>query len=509
MSDSISDTYFNGDEWQWINVVDVAKKKSKLHLSDDIWQGIKNTRLVVESIANSGIPHYGINTGLGALCHVALDSSQLQKLSWHTLMSHAAGVGEPLKTEQVRAIMCCAVINFSHGCSGVNPSVVKRLIYLLNNDITPVVPSAGSVGYLSHMAHIGLSLIGQGEVNHEGDTLPTEEVYFQRGIEPVQLGAKDGLCIVNGTVAMTGLACLELDAVTQLADWADIVSAMSVEALSGQLTAFDASVLGKKKHNGMQITGRNVRSLLEGSGVVSANLGRHLQDALSVRSIPQVHGACRDQLSVAAQQIQNELNSVSDNPIVIYDNDNYRVVSQANPHGESVAMACDMLSIAVSEWGAISERRVFRLLTPHTSYLPAFLTPESGVKSGLMIAQYSAASLACDTKKLAQPCVIENYLTSGMQEDHLSFGETSALQLHRAVSNVFYILAIEYLSASQAFDLIEDKPFGNGTGVAWCQLRNKVKFYEENHPIAIDIQQAYDLMRQSDSLDCFELFIRK
>lgn len=492
----------------WREVVQVAREGRPLQLDESAWERIRRAREAVLAIAASERPHYGINTGLGALCHVVLNADELQRLSRHTLMSHACGIGEPLRAEQVRAIICSAVINYSHGHSGISPTVVEALLKLLEHDVLPEVPAAGSVGYLSHMAHIGLTLIGEGQVRYRDRPMPASEALAAIGLRPVTLGPKDGLCLVNGTPAMTGLACLTLADAEALADWADITGAMSFEALGGQLDALSDAVIGLKRHPGVQRSGQNLRRLLSGSAQVAASKGLHLQDALSVRSIPQVHGACRDQLRHASEQIEAELNSATDNPLVVDEGGTFRVISQANPHGESVAMACDLLAIAVCEWSSIAERRIYRLVTPQANRLPAFLTRDSGVKSGMMIAQYSAASLVADNKRLALPAVVDNFLTSGLQEDHISLGESAALKLGKALDNAFHVLAIEYLLAAQAFDLIEQQPFGQGTGRAWSLLRQRIDFYQEEHPLYLDIRSACAFMRQPDGLEelreCFE-----
>ncbi|ALM53470.1 HAL/PAL/TAL family ammonia-lyase [Halomonas huangheensis] len=481
----------------WQLVVAVARDRRPLELSGDVRERIAAARQVVEKIARSDKPHYGINTGLGALCHVVLKNDELARLSRHTLMSHACGVGEALRGEQVRAIMCCAVANYSQGHSGISPHIVDALVECLNHDIIPVVPAQGSVGYLSHMAHIGLALIGEGEVLHRGQRRSAEQALAEENIAPAALGPKDGLSLVNGTPAMTGLACLALADTEQLANWADTISAMSFEALRGQRDAFDDAVIRLKAQPGIQTSARHLRHMIEGSEWLEQCHADHLQDALSLRAIPQVHGACRDQFNHAARQIDGELNSATDNPLVIATQDGHRIVSQANPHGASVAMACDLLAIAVCEWSSISERRSYRLVTPQANQLPPFLSEASGVKSGMMIAQYSAASLVADNKRLAQPAVTDNYLTSGLQEDHLSLGESAALKLDQALSNGFHVLGIEYLLAGQALDLIEGSCFGHGTEEARSHLRHHIDFYDEEHPLHRDMAAASQLLRST------------
>ncbi|WP_137820715.1 histidine ammonia-lyase [Pseudomonas sp. 2FG] len=485
---------------RWQDVVAVARYGAQLELSPSAWARIDNARGIVERIVASGERAYGINTGLGALCNVALQGEQLALLSRNTLLSHACGVGAPLADEQTRAIICAAITNYSHGKSGLQRRVVEALLALLNRGITPRVPAQGSVGYLTHMAHVGISLLGVGEVSYRGQIVPASQALAAEGLAPVQLGAKDGLCLVNGTPCMTGLSCLALADATRLTQWADVIGAMSFEALRGQIAAFDAEIIALKPHPGMQRVGGNLRALLEGSEVIASSKGIRTQDALSIRSIPQVHGACRDQLSHAALQIETELNSVTDNPLVLGTPDDYRVVSQANPHGESVAMAADLLAIAVAEIGGIAERRLDRLINPLVSGLPAFLVSQPGVNSGMMIVQYVAAALCAENRQVAHPAVVDNFVTSGLQEDHLSLGTGAALKLHRVLDNCTQILAIEYLLAAQAFEFLKSQRFGVGTDCAWSLLRQRVPAYDQDRWLAPDIASTAALLRDDAAL---------
>ncbi len=484
----------------WRDLVAVARDGAPLALSDVAWSRIANARAIVERIVASGERAYGISTGLGALSNVLLHGEQLAQLSTNTLLSHAVGVGPLLSVAQTRAIMVAALANFSQGYSGLQPQVVEGLLALLNRGVTPCVPSQGSVGYLTHMAHISVALLGVGEVQFQGRTQPAAEALQTIGLQPLVLGAKDGLCLVNGTPCMTGLAALALADVERLADWADVVGAMSFEALRGQIAAFDPEIIALKPHPGMQQVGLNLRSLLEGSEVIASSRGIRTQDALSIRSIPQIHGACRDQIAHAAKQIEIELNSATDNPLLLGTPDAYRIVSQANPHGESVAMAADLLRIAVAELGGVAERRIDRLVNPLVSGLPAFLVAEPGVNSGLMITQYTAASLAGENRRLAQPVVVDNFITSGNQEDHLSLGTSAALDLHKSLENLTQILAIEYLLAAQAFEFLKTQRFGQGTGQAWRKLREQVPSFDADRFLAPDIAQAAALLRQPSGL---------
>jgi len=485
-----------GDEpMTWREIVEVARHGARLLLADSTWARIDNARAIVERIVARGERAYGINTGLGALSSVRLEGAQLAQLSRNTLLSHACGVGAPLQVEQTRAIMCAAINNFARGHSGISPGVIRALVELLNRQITPVVPSQGSVGYLTHMAHIGVALLGVGEVSRHGRVMSAELALREAGMAPLELTAKDGISLVNGTPCMTGLACLGLADALNLADWADTISAMSFEALRGQIDAFDEVVLALKPHPGALRVGANLRALLAGSEVIASSRGIRTQDALSIRSIPQIHGACRDQLAHAERQINTELASATDNPLVIGTPENYRVLSQANPHGESVAMAADLLSIALAELAGVAERRLDRLINPLVSGLPAFLVSQPGVNSGMMIAQYVAAALVGENRQLAQPAVVDNFVTSALQEDHLSLGTGAALKLLKVVENTTRVLAIEYLLAAQAFEFLKEQRFGAGTAKAWRLLREQIPPYDQDRWLAPDIESATRLVR--------------
>lgn len=480
---------------RWQDIAAVARHGARLELAPQVWARIDNAQAIVRRIVDSGERAYGVNTGLGALCNVSLQGEQLSALSRNTLLSHACGVGPALPDEQTRAIICAAIVNYSHGKSGLQRSVVEALLALLEQGITPQVPSQGSVGYLTHMAHIGVGLLGVGKVSYRGRLVEAAEALADAGLAPVQLGAKDGLCLVNGTPCMTGLASLALDDASRLLQWADVIGAMSFEALRGQIAAFDPEIIALKPHPGMQLVGENLRALLDGSEVIASSKGIRTQDALSIRSIPQVHGAARDQLAHVVRQVEAELNGANDNPLLLGTPDNFRVVSQANPHGQSVALAADLLAIAMAEIGSIAERRLDRLVNPHVSGLPTFLVSNPGVNSGMMIAQYVAASLCGQNRQLAQPAVLDNFVTSGLQEDHLSMGTNAALKLHQVLENCTQILAIEYLLAAQAFEFLKEQRFGAGTDAAWRLLRESVPAYLQDRWLAPDIASTAALLK--------------
>lgn len=482
---------------RWQDVALVARGKAQLSLSDTAWARISEGRAIVQHIIDAGQIAYGINTGLGALCNIVLPEDQLGQLSRNTLLSHACGVGPLLDEAQTRAIMCAALANYSHGKSGISRGIVEQLLAFVNLHITPQVPSQGSVGYLTHMAHIGLALMGVGDVLFQQRVMPAAQALALSGLKPITPGAKEGLSLVNGTPCMTGMACLALDDAQRLLDWADVTGAMSFEALRGQTVAFDAEILALKASPGLQHSGARLRQLLEGSPLLADSQGVRTQDALSLRSMPQVHGASRDQFDHAAKQIETELNACTDNPLIIGTLDNWRVVSQAHPHGESVAMACDLLAIAMAEIGAISERRLDRLVNPLVSGLPAFLVAKPGVNSGMMIAQYVAASLCAENRQLAQPAVLDNFVTSALQEDHLSLGTGAALKLQRLLANLYQIVGIEYLLAAQALEFHGADRLAAGTHRALHLLRESVATWEDDRWLAPEIGKAVATLKNN------------
>src|SRR4030095_16398161 len=383
------------------------------------------------------------------------------------------GVGEPLHASETRAIMVALVNDMCHGYSGLSAAVLDQLVAFLNHNINPVVPSQGSVGYIVHGAHIGLALLGIGDVDYAGRRMSASEAIAAAGLRPLNVGPKDGLCLVNGTRCLAGLSCLGVVEAARLADWSDIIAALSFEALKGQTDAFDEELLNLKPHAGVVAVGKRLRALLKGSEVTAHFRGHRTQDALSLRSIPQVHGATRDQLDHARKQIVVELKSATDNPLVIGTPDSYRVISNAHPHGQSVAMA-----------GA----------------LMAFLVKQPGVNSGLMIVQYVAASLAAENKRLSQPAVADNYVTSAQQEDHISLGTPGALKALKVIDNTRRILAIEYLCAAQAIEFLPELALGQGTGTAYRRLRTQISSMEQDRYLSPDIALIEARMLEPDWL---------
>ncbi|KAE8753549.1 histidine ammonia-lyase [Paraburkholderia madseniana] len=478
----------------WVQVAAIAAGEP-LELSADARSRIRAARVLVEQIVERGIRAYGVNTGVGALCDVIVSPSEQRTLSRNILMSHAVGVGAPLGVAETRAIMAAAVNNFAHGHSGIRLEVADQLVALLNADCLPEVPAFGSVGYLSHMAHIALVCIGEGHVRYRGERLKGRDALQLLGLEPLVLDAKEGLSLVNGTPCVTGLAALALSRAARLLDWTDVVAAMSFENLRGQLAAFDEDSLALRISPGLNLVGERMRTALADSGILAAVVGQRTQDPLSMRTIPHVHGAARDVLTGTADVVNRELASITDNPIVAGTPEEPRVYSQAHAVGASIALAMDSLATAIAQVAAMAERRLDRLVNPLVSGLPAFLAEPGGTCSGFMIAQYTAASLVAQNRRLAMPASLDGGITSGLQEDHLCHATPAALKALEIVDNAGRIIAIELLAAAQAYDLQSiDAPRAPHTDALWQRIRRAVPTYRDDRPLADDMSIAFRII---------------
>jgi histidine ammonia-lyase len=478
----------------WAQVAAVAAGEP-LELSADARARIAAARVLVEQIVERGIRAYGVNTGVGALCDVIVSPSEQRTLSRNILMSHAVGVGAPLGVAETRAIMAAAVNNFAHGHSGIRLEVADQLVALLDADCLPEVPAFGSVGYLSHMAHIALVCIGEGYARFRGERLKGRDALQRLGLEPLVLEAKEGLSLINGTPCVTGLAALALARAERLLDWTDMVAAMSFENLRGQLAAFDEDSLALRISPGLNLVGERMRTALADSGILAAVVGHRTQDPLSMRTIPHVHGAARDVLTATADVVNRELASITDNPIVAGTPEDPRVYSQAHAVGASIALAMDSLATAIAQVAAMAERRLDRLVNPLVSGLPAFLAEPGGTCSGFMIAQYTAASLVAQNRRLALPASLDGGITSGLQEDHLCHATPAALKALEIIDNAGRILAIELLAAAQAYDLQSiDAPRAPHTEALWQRVRCVVPAYRDDRPLADDMSIAFRMI---------------
>ncbi|WP_027780246.1 HAL/PAL/TAL family ammonia-lyase [Paraburkholderia caledonica] len=478
----------------WAQVAAVAAGEP-LELSADARARIAAAHVLVQQIVERGIRAYGVNTGVGALCDVIVSPTEQRTLSRNILMSHAVGVGAPLGVAETRAIMAAAVNNFAHGHSGIRIEVADQLVALLNADCLPEVPAFGSVGYLSHMAHIALVCIGEGHVRYRGERMKGRDALHMLGREPLVLEAKEGLSLINGTPCVTGLAALALARAVRLLDWTDVVAAMSFENLRGQLAAFDEDSLALRISPGLNLVGERMRTALADSGILAAVVGQRTQDPLSMRTIPHVHGAARDVLAATADVVDRELASITDNPIVAGTPEDPRVYSQAHAVGASIALAMDSLATAIAQVAAMAERRLDRLVNPLVSGLPAFLAEPGGTCSGFMIAQYTAASLVAQNRRLALPASLDGGITSGLQEDHLCHATPAALKALEIIDNAGRIVAIELLAAAQAYDLqATDAPPAPHTQALWQRVRQIVPTYRDDRPLADDMSVAFRMI---------------
>ncbi len=482
----------------WREVGRVATGE-RLALTEAAFSRIEGAAAIVERIVASGVRAYGINTGVGALSDMVVSRDAQAALSRNILLSHAASVGPRLPEEAVRAIIAAQIANFAHGHSGIRPEIVRTYLAFLDHHLVPEVPSKGSVGYLVHNAAIALLLIGEGSAIVRGERLPGAEALDAIGLAPLTLRAKEGLSLVNGSACATGLAALALHRARRLLDWADAVAALSAEALGCQLPAFGAEVTALRPSSGMEQVAASLRARLSGSGQVALSSGRRTQDALSIRSIPHMHGAARDGFEVAGRVVDQELASVTDNPALSGTPDEPVVTSEAHAVAPHLALALDGFSLALAQLSQISERRMDRLVNPLVSGLPAFLATDAGSHSGFMIAQYTAAGLAAENRRLAQPASLDGGVTSGLQEDFLAHPTPAALKCLSIIDNGFQILAIELMAAAQASDWVaREAPRAPGTEAIHAMVRACVPPYHDDRPLYRDMEALKALIEGID-----------
>ncbi|HZY98425.1 MAG TPA: histidine ammonia-lyase [Candidatus Baltobacteraceae bacterium] len=489
-----------------LEAVEAVADGSPVRLSDAARVRVERAREFVDERFASGEAIYGVTTGFGRLANVPVDPKDAAQLQLNLVRSHAAGTGEPLALRCVRAAGVLRANSLSAGHSGIRLATLDLILELLNRGVTPVVPCQGSVGAsgdLAPLAHMTLTLIGEGEATFEGERLPSAVALERAGLKPVKLAAKEGLALINGTQVMTGIAALGVLRAERLAAAADVISAMSLEAFLGSERVFDRRLNELRPHPGQSRVGENLRALLADSEIVQshAECGR-VQDPYSYRCIPVVHGAVRDSIGHVRRVTETEANSVTDNPLVFPDDGVF--LSGGNFHGEPIALVIDFLKFAVSELGSISERRLYLLLNAEDRGLPLFLTGRSGLQSGLMIVQYAAAATVNDNKGLAWPSSVDSIPTSAGQEDHVSMGMTSANNLNRTLDNVEGALACELLGALAATDFRRPLRSGRGTQAAYEIAREHIAPWTEDRAPAPDIAKARDLIRSGELVQVAE-----
>jgi histidine ammonia-lyase len=458
------------------DVVAVARQDAEVELADEAREAMAESAASVERLAASAEPVYGVSTGFGSLATTPIAAEDREQLQRALIRSHAAGMGDPIEREVVRAMMLLRARSLGMGYSGARPEIAEAILAMLNAGITPVVPEHGSLGAsgdLAPLAHCALTLIGEGEVvDAAGGRRPAAEALAEAGIEPLELRAKEGLALINGTDGILGMLLLAIADLRSLLLTADVTAAMSVEALLGTDRAFAEDLIALRPQPGQAESAANLRRLLDGSPIVASHRedDPRVQDAYSLRCAPQVNGAARDAVTYAEGVAVEELRSAIDNPMVLPDG---RVESCGNFHGAPLALACDLLAIAVADTGAIAERRTDRLLDAGRSEgLPPFLAESPGVDSGLMITQYTQAAMVAENRRLAAPAGVDSLPTSAMQEDHVSMGWGAARKLRTALDNLSGILAVEAVSAARGIELRAPLAPAAGTGAAVTAIRS-------------------------------------
>lgn len=470
--------------------------QDSINLSSDAWEKIDRAAAMIQEIIQRGDVVYGVNTGFGLLASTHISNDKLQQLQINLLRSHSTGVGELLPDALVRLIMILKICSLARGHSGVSRNLVHGLLDLINHNIYPCVPAKGSVGAsgdLAPLAHMSLALIGEGEVRYQGQRRPAAEVLQQLGLTKVELQAKDGIGLINGTQVSTALALQALFRVENLFSAAIVAGALSGDAALASVKMFDARIQMLRGQVGQQLVGEAYRSLLEGSELLHSHVNcDRVQDPYSLRCQPQVMGACWDQISHAANVLIREANAVTDNPLVFVDTN--EVISGGNFHAQPVAMVADGLAVAIAEIGSLSERRIALLMDKNLSQLPPFLVNDSGLNSGFMIMQVTAAALASENKTYAHPASVDSLPTSANQEDHVSMATFAARRLGEMLNNSLGVVAIELLAACQGIDLRAPIKTSVSLQKAMREIRLQVAMLVQDRVMADDIKTVIELI---------------
>jgi len=462
------------------DIESILKENLKLKLDQQTEKKVSSNRLYLDQkLENSDVLHYGINTGFGSLCNKVISSGELRKLQVNLVRSHACGLGKKVDNEMVKIMMLLKIQSLSRGYSGITLTTLKRLIYFFNHDIFPIVYEQGSLGAsgdLAPLAHMSLALIGEGFVSYNNKLISAEQIHIDLKIDPILLETKEGLALLNGTQFMSAYAVHAALDVSRLFDHSTKISALSLDAYNCQLSPFNPELHALRPYHGQQYISAEILKLLSESDIVKVK-DKDVQDPYSFRCIPQVHGASYDVFIDFKQKVEIEINSVTDNPVII--DDKNQIISGGNFHGQPLAYIMDFLTIAIAELGSISERRVYKLISG-TRGLPAFLVQNPGLNSGLMIPQYTAASIVSKNKILCQPASVDSIESSNGQEDHVSMGSISAVKLKEVIENVQRILSIELLVASQAFGFRSTRKTSPSLTNLLENFSNEVPFIEED-----------------------------
>lgn len=493
------------------HLIAIARQGAGVRLTKKAEKSIVDCRKLIEKWVKERKTIYGVTTGFGALSNVTISPKDARRLQENILQSHAAGVGDILGDETVRAVMALRIKDFARGNSGIRLETVRHLIELLNQGVCPVVPEKGSVGAsgdLAPLAHLALVLIGMGEATVAGRKVSGRTALRKCGLKPIELDSAEGLALVNGTQVMTATGGLAVYDAINLSKLTDIAAAMSLEVLMGSRTEFDSRIQQARPHPGQAAAADNMARITHNSEIITSHEDcSRVQDAYTLRCSPQVHGASKDGIAYTKKVIETEMNSSTNNPLIFPESNEFLL--GGNFHGQPIALALDFLCIAIAELSNISERRIERLVNPMLSGLPAFLVSDGGLNSGFMIAQYTAASLVSENKVLSHPACVDSIPTSANKEDHVPMGSISARKCRDIVKNTEHVVAIELLCAAQALDLFTNLKPGEGTLAAYRAIRKKIPHLDSDRILSKDIESARDLMRSGEILKSVERKVGK
>ncbi len=488
----------------------IARGETSAKVEATTWEKIRDSHAVVQQIANSGEPVYGINTGFGPLCTTSISREETRILQQNILQSHSVGVGEPIDREIAKLMLVLKVHSLAKGYSGISETTLKRLIWHLENNAVPVVPSKGSVGAsgdLAPLSHLFLPLLGLGKVIFKGKEMKGDAFLREAKLKPLELGPKEGLALINGTQFIAAHAVKVLDGFYNCLTHADIIGAMMIEGLQGSIKPFYKELHDLRPFKGSRHVAMRIKSLLEGSEIMEDHIDcERVQDPYSLRCIPQVHGASRNAWLHLKELLEVELNSVTDNPIII---DRELTISGGNFHGQPLAMALDYTCLAASELGNISDRRVYLALEGNSPGIPKLLMAETGINSGYMILQYTSAALASENKVLCFPASADSIPTSLGQEDHVSMGSISGRKALQVIDNVEKILAIELLTAAQAFEFRKPLKSGIILEMVHQEVRKRVSFASRDRVFADDIERGIEIIREKSVIKAVKAISNK
>lgn len=490
-------------------VVEVCRNYKEVELSDFAIERVLESRKLVDDFVEKEDVVYGITTGFGKFSDVTISKEESKTLQKNLIVTHAVGAGKPFETEIVRGIILLRVNNLAKGYSGARLETIQTMIEMLNKRVHPIIPEKGSLGAsgdLAPLSHMVLPMIGLGQAEYRGQVMDGREAMNKAGIDVLELTSKEGLALINGTQVMTAVGALTLYDALDLLKVSDMAAALSFEAQRGIVNALDYRLHDVRPHKGQMDTARILLDLLTGSQMTTRQGEIRVQDAYSLRCVPQVHGASKDAVNYVKEKVEIEINSVTDNPIIFPET--REGISGGNFHGQPMALAFDFLGIALAELADISERRLERLVNPTLSGLPAFLVEHGGLNSGFMIVQYSAAALVSENKILAHPASVDSIPSSANQEDHVSMGTIGARKAREILGNVRRVLAMEIMCACQGIDLRGNKGLGTGTKLAYEEVRRVVSKLEEDRPLYEDINKVEELIVKGIITQIFDGIIK-